>query len=144
MQMVHLNSRADRWLSFRWRDGYDGGCIGWYWSERIAEPWADWDDEARRRLWPEEKSARTILAALRPGRNWRTVRPPARQLGLKSKIKRPEVVEILLEPDKETVPTDESEHRFITSWAAGVSENYPALGRPRKSMKKTANYGLDH
>lgn len=96
-------------VRFRWRDGHDDWCMGWYWGERNAEPWAEWEDEALRRLWPEEKSARTILAALKPGRKWRTVRPHARQLGLHSSVKRLDVNEILLEQDKETVPTDESE-----------------------------------
>jgi|GEM_PF-2916735 len=96
-------------VRFRWRDGHDDWCLGWYWGERNAEPWAEWEDEALRRLWENEKSARKILAALKPGRKWRTVRPHARQLGLDASVKRPDVAEILLEQDKEKVPTDESE-----------------------------------
>ena len=96
-------------VRFRWQDGYDDWCLGWYWGERNAEPWAGWEDEALRLLWPNEKSARTILAALKPGRKWRTVRGHARHLGPGSAVKRPNVAEILLEQDKEKVPTDESE-----------------------------------
>lgn len=96
-------------VRFRWRDGHDDWCLGWYWGERNAEPWAEWEDEALRRLWETEKSARNILALLKPGRKWRTVRPHARQLGLDAAVKRLDVEEILLEQDKEKVPTDESE-----------------------------------
>jgi hypothetical protein len=71
------------------------------------------------------------------------VRPHARQLGLKSKIKRPDVAEILLEQDKETVPTDESETLVYYFLGSGHIGEIPRLGRLRKSTKKTAKYGLD-
>lgn len=91
---------------FRWQDGYDDWLLFWYWGERNAEPWASWEDEALQRMWPGETSARRILAALKPGRKWRTVRPHAAHLGLRATVKRPDVAEILAEQDKEVVPTD--------------------------------------
>src|SRR3990172_1027681 len=61
-----------------------------------------WGDE-------NETSARKILAALKPGRKWRTVRAYARKLGLNAAVRRPDADELLLERDKERVPTDENE-----------------------------------
>lgn len=97
-------------VRFRWQDGYDDWCMGWYWGERNAEPWADWEKDALRQMWGTEKSARKVLAALKPGRKWRTVRTYARrELGLRASVKRPDVEELLAEQDKEKVPTDESD-----------------------------------
>ncbi len=95
-------------LRFRWRDGHDDWCLAWYWGERNNAAWETWEDEALRQFWKDEKSARTILAALRPGRRWGTVRVRARQLGLRAAVKRPDVAAVKLEQDRGRAPTDES------------------------------------
>ncbi len=60
-------------------------------------------------LWKDEKSARTILAALKPGRRRGTVRVRARQLGLRAAVKRPDVAEVKIEQDRGRASTDGSE-----------------------------------
>jgi hypothetical protein len=82
--------------------------MSWYWGERNNEPWADWEDEALRKMWDTGHSARAILAALKLGRKWRTTRVHAARLGFRAHLKRPDVEELLAEQDKETVPTDDS------------------------------------
>jgi len=129
-------------IRFRWRDGHDDWCLGWYWGERNAEPWADWEDEALQEMWEREKSARKILAALKPGRKWRTVRPHARKLGLDAAVKRPDVAELLLEQDKEKVPTDESEtlvYYFIGRVERGA---FPEVGQVQEVHEKDGEIWL--
>ncbi len=61
----------------------------WYWRERNNNPWEPWEDETLRRLWPNEKDADIIRAALKPGRRRGTIQAHAEKLGIHSSVKRP-------------------------------------------------------
>lgn len=84
-----IRGKRTVFLRVRWKDGYDDWLMFWYLGERINERWEEWEDNALRQMWESEASVRAILAALKPGRKWRTIRPHARQLGLKSLVRRP-------------------------------------------------------
>ncbi|MBI4739710.1 recombinase family protein [Candidatus Woesearchaeota archaeon] len=104
-----IRGKRTVFIRIRWKDGYDDWLMFWYWGERNNERWEEWEDNALRQMWESEASVHAILAALKPGRKWRTIRPHARQLGLKSLVRRPGVAEVMAEQDKESVPTDDSE-----------------------------------